>query len=194
MNYQELLKKISAYVVQFFLEHPHEHLYYHNLTHTVKILEAANKINAHYNLSDKDRFIVSAAIWFHDTGILIAGQADHEAKSAEIAEDFFKDSDLGQQEITEIKNCILSTKLPQRPHTLNEKIICDADLFNLGTTEFDENNKLVRKENEEFRSEKISDDEWRAGTIALLKNHHYHTEFCQLLLNKTKEANLKSLL
>jgi predicted metal-dependent HD superfamily phosphohydrolase len=194
MNYQELLKKISEYVVQFFLEHPHEHLYYHNLTHTVKILEAANKINAHYNLSDKDCFIVSAAIWFHDTGILIAGTKDHEAKSAEIAEDFLKKTGIGQQEITEIKNCILSTKLPQRPHTLNEKIICDADLFNLGTNEFNENNILVRKENEEFGQKKISDDEWRAGTIALLKSHHYHTEYCQLLLNKTKEDNLKSLL
>jgi predicted metal-dependent HD superfamily phosphohydrolase len=194
MNYQELLKKVSAYVVQFFAEHPHEHLYYHNLTHTVKILEAANKINAHYDLNEKDNFVVSAAIWFHDTGILTAGLADHEAKSVEIAENFFKKTDLGQQEITEIKNCILSTKLPQRPNSLTEKIICDADLFNLGTIEFGENNKLVRKENEEFKHEKVSDDKWRAGTIALLRSHHYHTEYCQSLLNKTKEENLESLL
>jgi predicted metal-dependent HD superfamily phosphohydrolase len=194
MDYQELLKKISAYVVQFFLEHPHQHLYYHNLTHTVTILEAANKMNAHYNLSDKDQFIVSAAIWFHDTGILIDGLQDHETKSVEIAENFLKNTGISQEEITEIKKCILATKLPQHPRSLTEKIICDADLFNLGTTEFNENNKLVRKENEECRHQKLSDQEWRAGTIALLKNHHYHTEFCQLLLNKTKEANLKSLL
>ncbi|HSZ84570.1 MAG TPA: Pycsar system effector family protein [Puia sp.] len=194
MNYQELLKKISAYVVQFFLEHPHEHLYYHNLAHTVKILEAANKINAHYNLDDKDYFIVSAAIWFHDAGILTGGLQDHEIKSAEIAENFLIQSGISQQEITEIKNCILSTKLPQQPHSLIEKIVCDADLFNLGTTEFTENNKLVRKENEEFGHAKISSHEWRARTIALLESHHYHTEFCQLLLNKTKEANLKNLL
>jgi predicted metal-dependent HD superfamily phosphohydrolase len=47
-------------------------LYYHNLTHTVKIIETANKINAHYHLDDKDYFIFSAALWFHDTGILTA--------------------------------------------------------------------------------------------------------------------------
>jgi hypothetical protein len=77
---------------------------------------------------------------------------------------------------------------------LIEKIICDAELFNLGTTEFNENNKLVRKENEEFGHEKISGHEWRARIIALLESHQHHTEFCQLLLNKTKKANLKNLL
>ncbi|HLY70413.1 MAG TPA: Pycsar system effector family protein [Puia sp.] len=194
MNYQELLKKISAYVVQFFLEHPHDHLYYHNLAHTVKILEAATKINAHYNLNERDYFIVCAAIWFHDTGILMTGLADHEVKSAEIAESYLTQSGIGPQEISEIKNCILSTKLPQHPHSLVEKIVCDADLFNLGTTEFIENNKLVRKEMEEFGHEKINGYQWRARTISLLEKHHYHTEFCQLLLNKTKEANMKNLL
>src|ERR1700749_809427 len=117
MNYQELLRKISAYVVQFFREHLHKHLHYHNLTHTLKILEAANTINAHYNLSERDDFIVCTAIWFHDTGILIDGLKDHETKSAEIAENFLKETGVTRQEITEIKNCILATKMPQHPHS-----------------------------------------------------------------------------
>jgi len=104
MNYQELLKKVSEYVVQFFLEHTHEHLYYHNLTHTVKILEAANKIIAHYHLDDRDYFIVSAAIWFHDTGILIAGLENHEVKSAEIAENFLKNSKFEKYKICYVNN------------------------------------------------------------------------------------------
>ena len=35
----------------------------------------------------------------------------------------------------------MATKLPQSPHSLIEQIICDADLFNLGTDMFRETGK-----------------------------------------------------
>jgi predicted metal-dependent HD superfamily phosphohydrolase len=193
MNYQGLLKKVSEYAVQFFLEHPHEHFYYHNLTHTVRTLDAVNKINSLYQLDEKNYFIVCTAVWFHDTGILLEGLADHEAKSAEIAEAFLTKNEVSAEEITEIKKCILATKLPQSPHSLVEKIVCDADLFNLGTPDFGEINKLVKKEVEAQTHVNISGYDWRAKTISLLENHHYHTEYCQTHLNKTKAENLEHL-
>ena len=80
--------------------------------------------------------------------------------------------------------------MPQFPGSLVEKIICDADLFNLGTDAFFKNNMLVRKETEAITNRQISDGEWMESTIALLEKHSYHTEFCQLLLNETKQGNL----
>jgi len=193
MNYQELLKKISEHVVQLYLQHPDERLFYHNLTHTVQILESVNKIGSYYKLDEKNYFIVSAAAWFHDAGILDSGLQSHEAKSVELAENYLKEIGVNEEEISGIKKCILATQMPQKTNSLNEKIICDADLFNLGTETFKENNILVRKEIEALTNTKISVGEWRMKSIALLENHTYHTEYCQSLLNKTKELNLKNL-
>ncbi len=193
MNYRELLKKISQYVVQYFLQFPDDRLFYHNLTHTIKIVELVNRISAHYKLDEKNHFIVCAAAWFHDTGIIEDGLQMHENKSIEIAESFLKTEGVDEEEIAEIKKCILATKMPQHPNSLNEKIVCDADLFNLGTDTFNENNKLVKKEIEAFSNKKISSEDWRANSISLLESHSYHTDYCQGLLDKTKRENLKNL-
>jgi predicted metal-dependent HD superfamily phosphohydrolase len=193
MNYQELLKKVSEHVVQFYLENNDKRLFYHNLAHTVQIIDSVNKINSHYKSDEKTNFITCTAGWFHDTGIIATGLEFHEIKSAELAETFLKNHGVNEEEITEIKNCILATQMPQQPNSMAEKIICDADLFNLGTDSFFENNKLVRKEIEAFSVSKISGNEWRERTIALLENHTYHTEFCQSLLNKIKQENLKKI-
>jgi predicted metal-dependent HD superfamily phosphohydrolase len=192
MNYRESLQKVSAYALQYFIDHPHEHLYYHNLSHTMNIIDAVNKINAYYHLEDRDYFIVCAAVWFHDTGILTGGLADHETQSAALARSFLETIDTPQPDIEEISNCILSTRLPQRPVTLLEKIICDADLFNLGTDTFLASNKSLKKETEAYTQSKISGREWKQRTIDLFKDHHYHTEFCQSLLSKTKIENFDS--
>ena len=80
------------------------------------------------------------------------------------------------------------------PDTLVEKIICDADLFNLGTDDFREKNKLLKKEKEALGNMKIDGITWRASTISMLNNHQYHTDYCQLLLNKTKAENVNRIL
>jgi hypothetical protein len=40
---------------------------------------------------------------------------------------------------------------------------------------------------------KISKEEWRQGTIRLLESHHYHTDYCQLLLSEKQQENLDQL-
>ena len=129
---------------------------------------------------------MSAAAWFHDAGIVDSGLKSHEEKSVELAQNYLKEIGVNEKEIAEIEKCILATQMPQKPTSLNEKIICDADLFNLGTDTFLENNVLVRKEIEALTNTKISTSEWRMKSIALLENHTYHTEYCQSLLNKKK--------
>jgi len=91
------------------------------------------------------------------------------------------------------RNCILATKLPQRAVSQLEQIVCDADLFHLGTDEFGERNKLLRKEVEAFKGEKISKEEWRRSTIRLLEGHQYYTGYCKDLLSRKQRENLVAL-
>jgi hypothetical protein len=88
---------------------------------------------------------------------------------------------------------ILATKIPQNPHNLLEEIVCDADLYHLGTDHFSELNKMLRKEYEEIFHEKVDKDKWRNKTISLLESHKYHTDYARMLLEGQKEKNLANL-
>ena len=193
MNYQELLKKTEDYVNLFYSEHTDPTLLYHNQRHTAEVLDNTKRIADHFQLDDRLFFIVSAAACFHDIGHLIKSEETHEVKSAALAQTFLTSIDINEEDIDEIKKCILATSMPQMPETLTEKIICDADLFNLGTKTFREKNKLMRMELEAISNNKIDGIAWRASSISLLENHHYQTAYCQLLLDKTKAENLTNL-
>lgn len=192
MNYQAILEQVQQYLLSFFNAHHNAKLLYHNREHTEGVVKAATAIANHYQLNDRDFFIVIAAAWFHDTGYY-EEPGNHEAKGAAMAESFLRNTGPDEATINEIKGCILATKLPQSPVGLLEQIVCDADLFHLGTDEFSDRSKVLRKEYEAVHNKKISKDEWRKRTIELLETHHYHTDYCQLLLNEKKRENLEKL-
>lgn len=192
MQYRELLDLLRAHVASLFQSHEDERFIYHNLHHTEQVVENVVRIANHYQLSDQDFFIVVAASWFHDMGYLF-DCSQHEMKGTSLANDFLSDKDVTPEIIEQIKGCIMATKMPQSPVGLLQEIVCDADLFHLGSDSFKERNRLMRKEAEAFVKHKIDKADWRIKTIALFKAHHYHTEFCQQLLNSKKALNLEEL-
>jgi predicted metal-dependent HD superfamily phosphohydrolase len=193
MDYKTVLEQAQQYVRSFFGSHVNEKLIYHDLQHTEKVAGAVLTIARHYRLNERDLFVVTVAAWFHDIGYLTGGGTDHEQRGALMAETFLGGTGVDASTIDAIKKCILATKPPQYPTNLLENIVCDADLFHLGTDEFSARNKLMRKEAEALQGRKISKDEWRKGTIRLLETHRYHTDYCQSLLEEKKQANLEEL-
>ncbi|MDH7459647.1 DUF5706 domain-containing protein [Chitinophagaceae bacterium 26-R-25] len=193
MNYAQLLEDIRHEVTGFFQVNDKGVYSYHNLAHTQNVVASVGKIGRYYKLDDKDSFIVNAAAWYHDTGYQIGGGRDHEQQGAAMAENFLLARGVDQTTVEAIKNCILATKLPQAPQTLLEQIVCDADLYHLGTDEFGEQNKQVRKEMEQRLGKKITKHEWRLGTIKLFEFHHYHTDYAHKFLDPVKQQNLEKL-
>ncbi len=194
MEFHALSQKVQQYIQGYFEANANTKLVYHNTTHTENVVKAVVQIANHYQLNDHDFFIVTAAAWFHDMGYYIGDGSDHEAKGAAMAEDFLKQIAVDEPSIEQVKKCILATKLPQRPTNLLEQIVCDGDLFHLGTETFSDADKLMRKECELKLDKEFDKKEWRAGTIRLFQSHHYHTEYCQVLLNAKKQQNLQRLL
>jgi putative nucleotidyltransferase with HDIG domain len=192
MNYTELSKKVEAHQLNYFRLHQDHQLVYHNLDHTLEVVKAAIQIANHYQLDERDFFIVIAAAWFHDIGYF-QGAHNHEAKGAEMARAFLYESGVDKETIQMISNCIIATTLPQNPKTRLEEIVCDADLFHFGKDDFWERNKLFRKEMENRKGQPISKNDWRKSTAKLLSNHHYFTDYCQLLLNDKKKEHLEKL-
>jgi predicted metal-dependent HD superfamily phosphohydrolase len=192
MNYQPLLEKVKQQVLSYFKLRNNEDLLYHNRKHTEDVVAAATQIANHYQLNDRDFFIVVASAWFHDTGYM-EDLDNHEEKSARLAEDFLKAQYVDEDIIKEVNGCIMATKMPQKPVGLLQSIICDADVFHLGTVDFDGNNKQLRKECKVLYHNDYSKHDWREKTIRFMQSHHYHTDYAQMLLADQKEKNLQEL-
>lgn len=193
MNYAQLLDEVKQEVTHFFQLHENAGFTYHNLAHTERVVTNAGLLARHYQLDDKDFFIVTTAAWFHDTGYYINGATDHELRGTEMAAAFLQGKGVDEAIIRSVQNCIMATCLPQSPKNLLEQIVCDADLFHLGTDEFPDQNKKMRKEAEWRAGRKISKHEWRQGTIRLFEAHHFQTDYGQTLLNERKKQNLNRL-
>ena len=187
-----LYKKIEHYVRGLFETLQDDSLIFHNLKHTESVVARTKEIAGHYNVSEKEMFILFTAAWFHDTGYLFTEPSKHEVMSAEVMRKFMKDHTDEIEIIDEIEKCIMATKSPRNPSGLLQEIICDADTYNLGTKEFKSTNKRV-KEEIELKIGNVDKMEFRNSTIKMLEHHQFYTTYCKDLLSETKELNMKKL-
>ena len=143
----------QAYVVNLLHTKLNPAFIFHNLDHTKDVVRASELLADFYKISDEDRLPLLVAAWFHDTGYIGSIAKGHEYISQKIATEFLKgraDEDF----IARVNKCIDSTRVPQSPGSQIEMIMCDADLFHLGTESFDDRNKLLRKEINKFAKQK----------------------------------------
>lgn len=192
MNYKNLLDDVKNYVLAYFATQHDSKLVYHNLAHTQDVVKSTIQIANHYQLNEKDFFIVVAAAWFHDTGYF-EDPINHEQKGAELAIAFLKQKDVPADITDQVMQLILSTKMPQRPTNQLENILCDGDLFHLGTKEFRKKGKLMHKEVELLYNIDINKKSWRIKDIEFLESQQYHTDYCRLLLSDQKQKNIEEL-
>lgn len=192
MNYKNLLDEVKNYVLAYFATQHDSKLVYHNLAHTQDVVKSTIQIANHYQLNEKDFFIVVAGAWFHDTGYF-EDPINHEQKGAELAIAFLKQKDVPADIMDQVMQLILSTKMPQRPTNQLENILCDGDLFHLGTKEFRKKGKLMHKEVELLYNIDINKKSWRMKDIEFLESQEYHTDYCRLLLSDQKQKNIEEL-
>jgi predicted metal-dependent HD superfamily phosphohydrolase len=191
INYEELSIQMQEYVTSLFKQYQTPIHIYHNLHHTKTVVLRANEIALNYALTETEPFIVAAAAWFHDVGHLFGPAAGHEERSVIAMRTYLKKQGLEPGILNSIEQCIFATKIPQKPKSLLEEIVCDADCYHFGTDEFDSTNELVKKEFELRNS--FLPLNWNAATILLLEQHTYFTAFCRRLLQAGKRKNIYSL-
>jgi HD superfamily phosphodiesterase len=192
MDYHKIDKRIEEYVAGLFDQMHSPALVFHNLEHTENVVKRTKEIAGHYNVSEKEMLILFAAAWFHDTGYLFTEPGKHEEMSCEIMKKFMKDFVPDEESITEIDGCIMSTKIPRNPKNLLEEIICDADTYHLGTKDFKETNKKVMQESK-LRHPDLKMVDFKKGTIKMMEEHTFYTNYCKELLNERKNKNLQKL-
>ncbi|MGF7216371.1 putative metal-dependent HD superfamily phosphohydrolase [Spirosoma lacussanchae] len=187
------LHHLTTYVHRFFQEHPRPELVYHNLDHTKAVVKAVDELAQHASLTESDYQAVMAAAWFHDLGYLTGPPEQHETASADLAAAYLREAGADADFIDRVQRCILATQMPQSPQTLPEEILCDADLYHLGSDAYKDRQKRLRKELEQLSGQPISGSDWRQQNITLLEQHRYFTPYAQRHLQKGQAENLERM-
>ncbi len=188
-----LLQEAQSYVTGLLESKLSKSIKFHTLQHTQEVVSAAERIADHYQLTEDDRLPLYIAAWFHDTGYTGGVARDHESLSISIASEFLNHHNVSEEFKNQVIGCINATRMPQAPTNTIERILCDADLFHLGTDQFDEKNRLLREEIQEFGGEDLSKKEWRKRNIEFLLAHNYFTTFGREKLQPAKDIHLFEL-
>src|SRR5688572_30067774 len=122
MNYHEIIQKAEDFIRSYVNGYNNLKLLYHSIAHTENVVTAVTEIGSHYRLSEKNFFICIIAAWFHDIGYY-EDPAHHEEASARKAEAFLISQQIDEETTRAIKNCILSTRIPQNPSDLLQQIV-----------------------------------------------------------------------
>lgn len=167
------------------------YLYYHCPEHTLSVMERAEFLAKKENLSNAEIYIIKVAALYHDAGFLI-GRDDHETKSCNLASKELPEYNFSKKEIKTICGMINATRIPQKTHNNYENIVADADLFYLGTVEYDFYSEKLYLELKHFNPE-ITDKEWVKIQLDFLKAHHFHTDYALKFLAPVKDKHFKNL-
>lgn len=186
----EVLSQIQVFVELTFMEYPVPELCYHTLDHTREVVKRCDEIATHLGIDEHDHQLLLAAAWFHDIGHLFGSQEGHEERSASLMFQFV-DGKISQTDAQKIEQLILATLYPPHPQTISEEIICDADMYHLGTLQFRQTNQQVHREMENRAGHSIPN--WNQRSLNLLQHHHFFTLYCKQLLEAGKKQNIRYL-
>lgn len=191
------LKIIDQYIRDLFREELPHGIKYHDADHTLHptrgVVAVANKIALAEKISERNRELLIAAAYFHDTGY-IREYDKNEPIAARMAGRILKLIGFEPDEIKKIQNMILSTDLAREPQTHLEKILCDADLDHLGREDFLELDGKLRQGRGNRGIDVDDDKKWYEGTLALIRNHRFYTQYQKELREEKKKENIQKLL
>ena len=187
-----LLKEIEKYTSDLIVQESSEHLTYHTIDHTKRVVKNVETIGACENLTKDEMTILLASAWFHDTGY-IKKYRGHEEISVEIAVNFLKLKGVDKDIIDLISESIRATTFPHQPTNRIAEILCDADFIHLGYENYFEHAEKLRQELKNAGIRKLNKLKFEKDSVHLFNNHSYHTGYCLGEIAKTKKKNLQLL-
>jgi adenylate cyclase len=168
-----------------------QHLYYHNVKHTVDVVTEVELIGWAEGVSDEEILLLKTAALFHDAGHIIAYD-EHEMHGTTLAREYLPMFHYSAEQIERICQLIMATKLPPEPKDLLEAIICDSDLDYLGRSDFIPVSNTLFSELKEH--DKISSlNDWNKLQIAFISKHQYFTRTARKLREVNKQSQIERI-
>jgi len=155
------------------------------------VLPAASRLAEMEGIAGEPLWLLQTGALFHDIGY-IRQYGENEPIAAEMALTSLPDFDYTPDQIEVVAGIILATRMPQRPRTLLEQIVCDADLDSLGRDDFFILSMKLRSEHRAFVGP-VSLREWLTRQLAFLAGHSYFTSSAKTLRDHGKRENIEEL-
>lgn len=167
-------------------------LTYHNISHTLDVLQHVIEIAEQEGITNEDDLLMlKVGALYHDVGFLDI-YSGHEEKSCLIASAELAGYGFSKDQVEKICGMIRATKVPQKPQTRLEEVICDSDLDYLGRDDFFSIGEGLYKE---FLIQKIvsNEREWNELQVRFLESHHYFTNSSKQNRQEAKQLNLEKV-
>ena len=179
--------KLYAFVISKLENKLPKEAIYHDVSHTKSVIENALFIAKKENLTDKQIVLLKTAALLHDVGYL-ESYLNHEELGCEFALKTLPQFGYQSVDIIEVCELIRATKIPQKPKNQLEMILCDADLYYLGSADYE---VLAEKLYAELKvTGRIhSEIEWEKVQIDFLNSHRYFTRTALAEQNSRKLKN-----
>jgi len=187
-----LLLDVETYAVNYITRNVPKDYTFHDLQHTITVVEAAHKIGEAMELEKGELEILQIAAWFHDMGY-DQGQEGHEERGCEYAAAFLQSFDYPAAKVEKIQTCIRATHLNYIPQNTLEKIICDADLSHLGRRNYWDRCGRIRQELAATRDTIMTDEEWVSFELGFMQAHFFNTPVAQKLYGDRKTKHIQKL-
>jgi len=189
---QTSIRRVARYVGTLLRSELPPWARYHSLDHTRNTVAACREIGDALGLTVAEMEVLLLAGWFHDVGYTVTVRG-HEVRSADIAQHFLRSAGWSARTIRGVTGCILATRMPQRPRSVLQRAMCDADLISLGKRSFLRHNELLRQEMERREGRRINERVWLHRSIRFLHGHRFTTRYGRTVLEAGKQANLERL-
>lgn len=185
------LEKLKSFIFEkMHSELPHW-LTYHSVHHTEEVINHALELGEAQDLTKYELCILHTAAILHDAGYLVSN-IDHEKASCKIAREYMPEFEYTEQEIEEVCRLIMTTQLPQSAFDKISRILCDADLYYLGTNDYQLYSGRLYRELKHY-TPSISNVKWLLQQKEFLEAHEYFTDTAKAKLNSGKKTNLKRI-
>ena len=192
MKNEILLKKVAVFVKECLQSRLSLQMYFHNLGHTLMVVNGVKRIGNAEGLSEDELFILKLAAFLHDVGYT-EKYWGHEEESARIAAEFLGANGLAIEKIELVKKCIVATKFPQHPAGKLEEVICDADFYHFSLPDYQDYASRLKTEWETNLNLFYTDVEWDELNLNMLSAHIYFTDYGKNILQRKKALNIVKL-
>jgi predicted metal-dependent HD superfamily phosphohydrolase len=188
----DIVQDAGNYMSKFFSDNLSESIEFHTIEHAKYVADSSELIGKNSGLNEEEINIVKLCGWFHDAGYSIDPK-NHEEESAKIAAEFLVSKGVDDNIISQVKNCILATRIPQHPKDLLSQVVCDADLMHLAEDNYFELIENMRKEWAKLSGEKVGKRKFHSASEKFFQKHGYHTDFAKKELQPKKDKNFQLL-
>lgn len=164
---------------------------YHSIEHTLSVIRSSEFLVSKIKANSQEKALLLTAAAYHDIGFTRSPD-EHEKVGCEIAADSLPQFGFSAEEIGQIQEMIMATKIPQSPKSKLAEVLCDADLDYLGGDKYGVLSESLFDELG-LKGVEMNQKEWLDFQISFLEKHHYWTEFAIRVLAPKKALVLARL-